>query len=110
MLFVYHMIKGDFATVGPAIFLALGIITYVSFEILTSDIVGLLATGFNFYLVASTLPTLTPAFVEKNPVYINMTIILASLANSVCWLLYGILTVDFYVWSPNLSGVLLGVF
>jgi uncharacterized protein with PQ loop repeat len=109
MLFIYHIIKGDFATMCPALILVIGIAVYVCLELVSSTTVGLVATIFNFYLVGATLPELIPAIAEKNPVYINFTIIIAGLLNCICWTGFGFLVDDIFIISPNLAGLVLSI-
>ena len=109
MFFIYHIINGDFITFMPKLIGGILAVYYICMYVLPLSLVGSIGTVINFYMCGATFPMIIPALKTKDPAYVNLVMVGAGTMNSFWWLIFGVLTSDILVLSPQVAGVGLGL-
>ena len=108
MMVFYHIINGDILRFVPMGMAGLWMSYALGMSILPIGLVGSIANVLHYGMIVATFPKLVPALKMKDPAYINLPIVWAGSVSGSCWMTYGLLTQDIFVFAPNFCSLTLG--
>jgi len=100
----YHKIAEDALKFLTGYFLTVGSAVAVGYGLIPIDKLGIACVVVNFLGFAAPLEQVKPLLAEKDPRYLDMNVVGACFGCSFVWGVYGILTRNIFVITPNIAG------